>query len=94
MKPTVSSESDPAKASSEDQMHVQILNPARQPLPISSVSLPYPLVLEPVAKENYFIPKNGMNMLGLLKSPMVLMMLFSGIMMWGMPKLLVSWSTA
>lgn len=90
MKPTVSSQSNSARGSAEDQLHVQILNPARQPLPVSSVSLPYPLVLEPVAKENYFIPKSGLNMLGLLKSPMVLMMLFSGIMMWGMPKLLVS----
>ncbi|AFR98973.1 hypothetical protein C343_06961 [Cryptococcus neoformans C23] len=90
VKPTVSSQSNSARGSAEDQLHVQILNPARQPLPVSSVSLPYLLVLEPVAKENYFIPKSGLNMLGLLKSPMVLMMLFSGIMMWGMPKLLAN----
>lgn len=90
MQRAASSESDTAESSTEDQLHVQILNPARQPLPVSAVSLPYPLVLEPVAKENYFVPQSGMNMLGLLKSPMVLVMLFSGIMMWAMPKLLVS----
>ncbi|ADV25245.1 hypothetical protein I305_05458 [Cryptococcus gattii E566] len=90
VQPAASSESDTAESSTEDQLHVQILNPARQPLPVSAVSLPYPLVLEPVAKENYFVPQSGMNMLGLLKSPMVLMMLFSGIMMWAMPKLLTN----
>ncbi|WVN90455.1 uncharacterized protein L203_105691 [Cryptococcus depauperatus CBS 7841] len=71
-------------------VHVQLFNLARQSLPLSSSSLPYPLVLEPLARENYYTPKGGMNMLGLLRSPMVLMMLFTGLMMFALPKLIAN----
>ena len=36
------------------------------------------------------MPVSGVNVLGMLKSPMVLMMIFSGVMMLGLPKINVS----
>ncbi|WWD16716.1 hypothetical protein CI109_101147 [Kwoniella shandongensis] len=72
------------------QIHVQAFHPSRQPLPPTTASLPHPLVLAPLGKDNWFTPKGGMNVLGMLKNPMVLMMLFSGIMMFGMPKLIAT----
>ncbi|WVQ79159.1 hypothetical protein IAT38_001255 [Cryptococcus sp. DSM 104549] len=71
-------------------IHVQASFPSRQPLPVSSPSLPNPLVVQPLAKEDYFIPKGGMNVMGLLKNPMVLMMVFSGVMLYGLPKIMAN----
>ena len=48
-------------------------------------------MLRPVIREEYYVPSPGLNnLLGMLKSPMVLMMIFSGVMMFGLPKLTVS----
>ncbi|WVQ94494.1 hypothetical protein IAU59_001573 [Kwoniella sp. CBS 9459] len=71
-------------------IHVQVYNPTKNPLPPTVASMSHPLVLSPIAKEDYFTSKGGMNIVGLLKNPMVLMMLFSGIMMYALPKLTAS----
>jgi hypothetical protein len=46
--------------------------------------------LTPKALEEFYTDARGLNIFGMLKSPMVLMMLFSGIMMFAVPKLMVS----
>lgn len=71
-------------------IHLQPYHPARLPLPTQTPSLPYPIEWAALAKVEYYEPVAGVNVLGMLKSPMVLMMLFTGIMALGMPKLLVS----
>ncbi|WRT65500.1 uncharacterized protein IL334_002443 [Kwoniella shivajii] len=95
---------DPISPSSEDaktpsspteptfSIHVQPYYPAKSSLPLSSTSLSHPLTLVPLAKEDYFVPSGGggMMILGMLKSPMVLMMLFSAIMLFALPKLTAS----
>ena len=48
----------------------------------------YPLVLYPHAKYEYFTKRKGFNIFGLLKSPMVLMMLFGGGLTFLMPKMM------
>jgi len=53
-------------------------------------ALPKPLRLHPAAKPAFFVPREPWSPLSLLKSPMVLMMLFSAAMAFGMPKLLAN----
>lgn len=73
----------------DETVHVQPWQPAKLPLdPYNSPSLPYPFILYG-RQDDYFMPAPGMNVLALLKSPMVLMMLFSGVMMYLMPKMQV-----
>jgi hypothetical protein len=50
----------------------------------------YPLVLYPYAQYQYFEKRRGFSIFGLLKSPMILMMLFSGGLMYMMPKFMES----
>lgn len=50
-----------------------------------------------MSQDDYFSSPGGMNVLGLLKNPMALMMLFSAVMMYALPKMMVrpqhrSWS--
>lgn len=70
--------------------HVQIHHPSRLPVPTSSPSLPYPIALHALGKEDYYTSKTGVNILAMLKSPMVLMMLASGVMMFVLPKIMAS----
>nr|XP_019050161.1 hypothetical protein I302_00583 [Kwoniella bestiolae CBS 10118]OCF29091.1 hypothetical protein I302_00583 [Kwoniella bestiolae CBS 10118] len=71
-------------------IHIQPHYPAKAPLPTTSTTLSHPLVISPLGREDYFTPKGGMNILGMLKSPMVLMMLFSAVMLFALPKLTAS----
>ncbi|WVQ73836.1 hypothetical protein IAR50_003417 [Cryptococcus sp. DSM 104548] len=87
---TISPPIPPIAEDGPPSLHIQSAHPSRQALPSSSPSMAYPIILEVLAKESYFVPKGGMNILGMLKSPMVLMMLFSGVMMYAMPKLVSS----
>jgi hypothetical protein len=48
----------------------------------------YPLVLYPHAVYQYFEPRRGFSPFNMLKNPMVLMMLFSGVLMFVMPKMM------
>lgn len=52
-------------------------------------SLPYPVHLVPVARIQYYEQPQGANIMGLLKNPMVLMLGFTGLMAFVMPKMLV-----
>ncbi|WWC87669.1 uncharacterized protein L201_002560 [Kwoniella dendrophila CBS 6074] len=93
-----SDQPDPDIASSSTepsfQIHVQPFFPSKLPLTTSLSSIPFNpfLLIQPLAKEDYFTPKSGLNLGGLLKSPMVLMMLFSAIMLFALPKLTASLS--
>lgn len=70
--------------------HVQAFYPNRAPLNTSTPSLSYPVQLMASSAENYYTAAPGMNMLQMLKSPMVLLMLFSSGMAIALPKLTVS----
>ena len=51
-------------------------------------SIPHPLVLEAHGTYNYFEPRQGFGLFGLLKNPMVLMMIVSFGFMYIMPKMM------
>lgn len=46
-------------------------------------------MLRPLGQEDYYTKRGGANVLGMLKSPVVLMMLASGAMMFALPKIMV-----
>eukprot|EP00668_Euglena_longa_P001952 GGOE01002277.1.p1 GENE.GGOE01002277.1~~GGOE01002277.1.p1 ORF type:complete len:268 (+),score=46.66 GGOE01002277.1:732-1535(+) len=50
-------------------------------------TIKYPLLLEPKAKAQYFVPREEYSMMGMLKNPMVIMMLVFGGMAFLMPRL-------
>ncbi|KAF9068040.1 hypothetical protein BDP27DRAFT_1422278 [Rhodocollybia butyracea] len=56
--------------------------------PPSTVLLTYPLKLSARQKFDYFVPRESFNIMGMLKSPMILMMIFAGGMVLGMPYLM------
>ncbi|KAH9835628.1 uncharacterized protein C8Q71DRAFT_762844 [Rhodofomes roseus] len=56
--------------------------------PPSSVTLPYPILLTPRVKNDYFIPRQSFNLMGMFQSPMMLMMLVMGGVMLAMPYIL------
>ncbi|KAK1223795.1 hypothetical protein PQX77_013319 [Marasmius sp. AFHP31] len=56
--------------------------------PPSSVTLQYPIVLQARQQYNYFVPPEAFNIMGMLGSPMMLMMIFGGGMMLAMPYLM------
>lgn len=60
--------------------------------PPSTILLPYPIKLSARQKFDYFVPRESFNIMGMLKSPMILMMIFAGGMVLGMPYLMVSLS--
>ena len=53
--------------------------------PPSSVTLRYPIILTPRQKAEYFVERQSFNALGMLKNPMVLMMIVMGGMVLAMP---------
>ncbi|KAG7450334.1 uncharacterized protein BT62DRAFT_1001172 [Guyanagaster necrorhizus] len=81
-----------------DQLRIDVLQDAivevRPYLPGTPLNPPvpnrlqYPLALTPRTKHKYFVPPDSFNMLGMLKSPMVLMMVFTGAMVLAMPYLM------
>ncbi|KAK1920964.1 hypothetical protein DB88DRAFT_501687 [Papiliotrema laurentii] len=73
----------------ESSIHAQPYIPSRLPLPTSTPSMPLPIALVP-HPEDYYTAPQGVNILAMLKNPMVLMMLFSGVMMYALPKLTAS----
>ena len=75
---------------STGEPHIQIHHPGKIPLPTSSPSLRYPIVLTALGKEDYYTVKTGVNILAMLKNPIVLMMLASGLMMFVLPKMMAS----
>jgi ER membrane protein complex subunit 7 len=57
--------------------------------PPPSVTLAYPLELIPRRRNDYYAPPPQFNAMQMLKSPMVLMMLVAGILMFATPQLMV-----
>lgn len=62
-------------------------------LPSADKSLPYPLDISPLGKEEFFEVNKGFEVGSMLKNPMILMMIFSGVIMLGLPYLTVSFTT-
>lgn len=58
--------------------------------PPSSVILPYPVLLTPREKQNYFIPPESFNLGAMLSNPMMLLMVGGAGMMLAMPYLMVN----
>ncbi|KAL1409518.1 hypothetical protein Q8F55_003501 [Vanrija albida] len=72
----------------EGDVHVQKFDPSKLPLATSAVpSLPYPLELAAFGTEQYYTAPPGMNIMGMLKSPMILLMLASLGMAFALPKI-------
>lgn len=84
---------------SGSQPFVSRHNPLKLPpftlstLPLADKSLPYPLEISPLGKEEFFEVNKGFEVGGMLKNPMILMMIFSGVIMLGLPYLTVSFTT-
>lgn len=73
-------------------MHAQYLQPGRLALPTSTTpSLAYPLQLVPSLRLEFFTEPRSLDVLGMLKNPMVLMMIVSAGLMFVMPKMMVSY---
>jgi hypothetical protein len=72
-------------------IHLKPYHPSLLPVPPTETtpSLPYPIQIVPVVKIQYYEQPQGANIMGLLKNPMVLMLAFTGIMAFAMPKMLV-----
>lgn len=57
--------------------------------PASSIYLPYPVSLAPRSKNAYFVPRESFNLVGMFQNPMMMIMVFTGIMMFAMPYIMV-----
>ncbi|KAI8333493.1 hypothetical protein EDC96DRAFT_470063 [Choanephora cucurbitarum] len=53
-------------------------------------SVPHPFDLQAKAESEYFMQRQGFNLMGMFKNPMFLMLGFSAIMMFFMPKLMAA----
>jgi len=53
--------------------------------PVSPISLLYPIILTPRSKNTYFVPRESFNVVGMFQNPMMLIMVFTGVMMFAMP---------
>lgn len=74
---------------------VAVHNPSKLPafslasLPDTHLSLPYPLILSPVASEQFFEPTRGFDPSSFLKNPLLLIGGLSAVLMLGLPYLTV-----
>ena len=62
--------------------------------PLSAVTLPYPVIIHPRGKFDFYVPRESFNLIAMFRSPMMLLMLFTGGMMLAMPYIMVSRSSA
>jgi len=53
--------------------------------PRSPIKLPYPIKLVPRHRKSYFVPLQSFNVVQMFQNPMMLMMVFGGLMMLAMP---------
>ena len=58
--------------------------------PRSPIKLPYPIKLVPRHKKSYFVPLQSFNIVQMFQNPMMLMMVFGGLMMLAMPYITVT----
>ncbi|KAI0348619.1 hypothetical protein BDW22DRAFT_1320774 [Trametopsis cervina] len=82
-----------------DQLRVDVLDtdtlpevrpyvPGTPLSPAPPVTLPYPITLSATSKLDYFTQQQAFNLIGMFKSPMMLLMVFGGIMVFATPYLL------
>jgi len=82
-----------------DQLRIDIMNSVSTPeirpyvpgTPLSppvAITLPYPIKLHPRQKNQYFVPPQSFNIMGMFQNPMMLMMVGVGVMALGMPYLI------
>jgi len=57
--------------------------------PPSSIKLLYPVKLVPRQRNNYFIPHQSFSIMLMFQNPMMLIMVFGGLMMLAMPYIMV-----
>jgi ER membrane protein complex subunit 7 len=60
--------------------------------PPSPVKLPHPVKLVPRQRKSYFVPHQSFNVMQMFQNPMMLIMVFGGLMMLAMPYITVSTS--
>jgi hypothetical protein len=58
--------------------------------PRSPIKLPYPIKLVPRQRKSYFVPLQSFDVLQMFQNPMMLMMVFGGLMMLAMPYITVT----
>jgi hypothetical protein len=61
--------------------------------PLSSpsvVTLPYPIRLSAIQKLDFYTERQGFNLLGMFRNPMMMMMALGGVMVFAMPYIMVS----
>ena len=58
--------------------------------PPSNITLPYPILLHPRQKNQYFVERQSFNVMGMLGNPMILMMVVTGVLVFAMPYIMVS----
>ncbi|KAI0321709.1 hypothetical protein OF83DRAFT_211424 [Amylostereum chailletii] len=74
-------------ADSESKPEIRPYTPGTPLNPPSIVTLPYPIKLQARYRSMYFVPPQSFNLLGMFNNPMMLMMVFGGLMMFAMPYL-------
>lgn len=60
--------------------------------PLSSpaiITLPYPIRLTAIQRLNFYTERQGFNLLEMFKNPMMMMMLFGGVLVFAMPYIMV-----
>jgi len=57
--------------------------------PLSSVLLGYPITLPVRKKNDYFIPQESFNIVAMFQNPMMVLMVFAGVMVLAMPYIMV-----
>jgi len=58
--------------------------------PPSPIKLPYPIKLVPRQKKSYFVPHQSFSVVQMFQNPMMLIMVFGGLMMLAMPYIMAS----
>jgi hypothetical protein len=57
--------------------------------PPSPIKLPHPVKLVPRQRNSYFVPHQSFSIMFILQNPMMLIMVFGGVMMLAMPYIMV-----
>jgi hypothetical protein len=57
--------------------------------PVSPIFLPYPITLTPRSKHAYFVPRESFNVVGIFQNPMMMLMVFTGVLVFAMPYIMV-----
>jgi len=89
-----------------DQVLVQVSNESSKPPTVmpytlgtpmtdmsSPVTLPYPLRISARRRNQYYVPHEGFNLVGMFQNPMMLLMAFAGVMVFATPYLMKNLDT-